>query len=237
VVNQAFVRRYLSDGQALGRKFGYNLEHEIVGVVEDARVINVKDEPAPMAFFTIEQRPLPLRSIEIGVTGDPALMTAAVRRAISEAAPNLPIEGVTTLSERVSTNLSQERLLLSLASAFGALALGLAAFGLFGLLSYAVARRSADFGIRLALGAQRRSILLAVLREALLLALAGVVIGLPLVVAGSSVMRSLLFGVSAYDTGTIVTTVAVLAMVAALAGLLPAWRASRVDPLTALRAE
>ena len=160
-----------------------------------------------------------------------------MRRAIVEVEPNVPVESVVTLSERVDNNLSQERLLLSLTSAFGGLAIGLAGFGLFGLLSYAVARRTADFGIRIALGASQSSVLWAVVRESLLLALAGVAIGVPLVMAGSSVMSSMLFGVSPRDSATIVTAVGILVAVAALAGLVPAWRASRVDPLVALRSE
>lgn len=238
VVNEAFARRYFGNQSPLGKKFGYGvMNQEIVGVVEDARVMNVKNAPEPMAFFPLEQRPVVPRSIEVRTMGDPRQLTAAVRRAVVEVEPNLPIEGVATLSERVSNSLSQERLLLSLTSAFGILALGLAGLGLFGLLSYAVARRTVDFGIRLALGAPRKSVLWAVLRESLLLGVGGIIIGLPLVAAASSVAGSILFGVSAHDVTTIAIAATVLVAVAALAGLLPAWRASRVDPLVALRFE
>jgi predicted permease len=238
VVNEAFVRRYFAGGEPLGKKFGYKtMDQEIVGVVEDARFLNVKEAPDPTAFFPFDQRPVVPHHVEIRTSGDPGQIANAVRQAIFEVEPNLPVEGVMTLSERVQNNLSQERLLLSLTSAFAALALGLAGFGLFGLLSYAVARRTADLGIRLALGASRGSVLWAVLRESLLLAFAGIAVGLPLVIAGSRLMSGLLFGISPHDGATIVTAVGVLVFVAAVSGLLPAWRASRVDPLSALRFE
>jgi predicted permease len=238
VVNQTFVRRYFTGKEPLGRRFGYKvMDQQIVGVVEDARLQNVKDEPEPMAFYPLQQRAVTPRTIEIRTAGDPRQVVDAVRRIILETAPGLPVEGVATLSERVSSNLSRERLLLSLTSAFGALALGLAGFGLFGLLSYAVARSTPDFGIRLALGASQASVLSAVVRDALRLAVAGIVIGLPLAIAGSRLMSALLFGVSSHDGATILTAVVVLVIVAGVAGLLPAWRASRVDPLVALRSE
>jgi predicted permease len=237
VVNESFVRRYFGDAQPIGKRFGYTLNRQIVGIVENARVLNVKEEPEPMAFFSLQQRPSPIRSIEIRATGDPRRLASAVRQAIAETAPDLPIESVATLSERVSNNLSLERLLISLSAAFGALALGLAGLGLFGLLSYAVARRTADFGIRIALGAPQRVVLWGMLRESLLLSFAGVAIGLLLVLAASGPIRAVLYEVNPLDGATIFAATSVLVVVAALAGLLPAWRASRVDPLVALRQE
>lgn len=235
VVNESFVRRYFGRTQPIGKRFGYKLDQQIVGIVENARVLNVKEEPEPMAFFPLQQRPSGVHSIDIRSTGDPRHLAAAVRRAIAEVEPELPIVSIATLTERVSNNLSLERLFLSLSSVFGALALGLAGLGLFGLLSYAVARRTAEFGIRIALGAPQPVVLWGVLRESLLLSFVGVAIGLLLVFAGSGPIRAVLFDVNPFDGATILAAISLLVAVAALAGLLPAWRASRVDPLVALR--
>jgi putative ABC transport system permease protein len=239
VVNEAFMRRYAGGAPPLGRKFGQNAPvNEIVGVVEDARALDVKSESVPMAYFPLQQRTEGTpRSIEIRAEGDPRQIAAAVRKTIGEVESRLPIEGVTTASERVRSNLTQDRLLLSLFSAFGGLALALAGFGLFGLLSYAVARRREEFGIRMALGASPAAVLWTVIRESLLLACAGLAAGLPLVIVGTNLMRGVLFGVSPWDGVTIGVAAALLIAVAAVAGFLPAWRASRVDPLTALRSE
>jgi hypothetical protein len=237
IVNETFARRYFSGESALGKRFGSPVPNQvIVGVVEDARVMNVKERPEPMSFFPVAQRPWGLpQSIEIRTAGDPASVATAVREVIADVAPNLPIESITTMPERVSNNLSQERLLLSLTSAFGALALGLASLGLFGLLSYAVTRRNAEFGIRVALGARASSVLWIVMRESLLLALAGLAIGIPLVLAGSRLIEALLFGVDPRDASALGIATVVLMTVTALSGLFPAWRASRADPVAALR--
>jgi len=237
VVNESFVRRYFGGAQPIGKRFGSKLNQQIVGVVENARLLNVKEDPEPMAFFPLKQRPSQVRSIDIRAAGDPRHIASAIRQAIAETAPDLPIESVATLSERVSNNLGLERLLISLSAVFGVLALGLAGLGLFGLLSYAVARRTADFGIRIALGAPQRVVLWGVFRESLLLSLTGVAIGLLMVLAGSGLIRAVLFEVNPLDAPTIAMAIGVLLVVAGLAGLLPSWRASRVDPLVAIRLE
>jgi len=238
VVNEAFLRRYAGGRTLLGRKFGEDvLDKQIVGVVENARVSDVKTEPEPMAYSPLAQAGVAARSIEVRAGGDPGSIAVAVRTAIAEAERRLPIESVTTLSERVDSNLIQDRLLLSLFSAFGMLSLGLAGFGLFGLLSYAVARRREEFGVRMAIGASPSAVLWSVVRESLLLAGIGVALGAPLVIAVAEAMRSLLFGVSPRDGITILAAAGLLLSIAVIAGLLPAWRASRVDPLTALRSE
>jgi hypothetical protein len=125
---------------------------EIVGVVEDARVVSVRDAAEPAAFFPMAQRPLSARSLEVRVMGDPLRAVANVRAALREAAPELTIERIETIEQRIGTSLSQERLILFLTSGFGGLAMGLVGLGLFGVLSYAVARRTPELGIRMALG-------------------------------------------------------------------------------------
>jgi putative ABC transport system permease protein len=239
VVNETFVRRFSRDSSPIGKKFGYQvMDREIVGVVEDMHALSVKDPPEPMAFFPFQQERLNTpRDIVIRTTGNPAQSAGAVRRAFAEVAPTLPIEGIVTLSERVNNNLSQERLLLWLTTAFGTLALLLASLGLFGLLSHAVTQRMAEFGLRMALGAPRGFVLWTVVRESLLLALVGIAIGVPLLLAGSELMKPMLFEVQPRDSWTMATAFTVLIVVAAVAGLFPAWRASRVDPVVALRSE
>jgi ABC-type antimicrobial peptide transport system permease subunit len=173
----------------------------------------------------------------VRTAGDPQWILAEVTKTIARVEPNLPVERVTTLDEQVSGNLNQERLVAQLASGFGALALGLACFGLYGVMSYAVARRTSELGIRIALGAPRSHVLWMVFRESLGLVLAGLALGLPLVLAVSRLISGMLFGISANDPATLAVAAIVLTVVAAVSGYVPAWRASHVDPLVALRYE
>jgi ABC-type antimicrobial peptide transport system permease subunit len=160
-----------------------------------------------------------------------------VRRAIATVDPELPVFGAKTLVAQAEDSLLTERLLATLSTFFGALALLLACVGLYGLMAYAVVRRTAEIGIRLALGARRDDILWLVLHDTLRLALTGIAAGVPLAILAAQFARSILFGVGAADPLTIGVTVAILLAVAAIAGYLPARRALRVDPMTALRCE
>jgi predicted lysophospholipase L1 biosynthesis ABC-type transport system permease subunit len=232
------VRRYLAGRAVIGQRLGYTeLDTTIVGVVADARVTNVKEDAVPLAFFPLRQRPLPATSIDVRTQVPPESLVEPVRAVLARAAPTLTIERVVPLTRLVHGNLGQERLVLMLTSSYGILALGLAGFGVFSTLSYTVSRRRNELGIRMALGAAPQRVLWGVLTEALVLAAVGIAIGLPLVMGTSSLLRNMLFGVTPYDWPTVTGTVAVLGLVAILAGILPAWRASRLDPLTALRVD
>ncbi len=239
LINEALARKYFAGQNAIGKRFGMDnkLDTEIVGVVRDARVLGVRDEPTPMVYYALAQSGQGPSVVEIRTQGDPRLAIASIRRALAEAAPEVPIIRLTPLSDQIHMSLSQDRLVLSLSSAFGVLALGLAGFGLFSILSFAVARRTAEFGIRIALGASGGRVLWSVCREALLIVLAGIAIGLPAVLFGSRALRTVLFGMTPHDWTAFAGAGAVLLVVAAVAGLLPAWRASRVDPVVALRME
>lgn len=239
VVNETLARKYFAGRRATGQRIGMGgkLDTEIVGVVRDARMLNVREQPMPSAFYPLAQMRELAHVLEVRTHGEPGLAVAALRRAIGEAAPEIPFSRITVMSELVNRNLSQDRLILSLASYFGALALGLAGFGLFSILSFAVARRTSEFGIRIALGAPVRRVVWTVCREALLIVLAGVLVGLPVVLAGARAMRFLLFGVGPQDGSALAGAATVLLVVGAAAGVVPAWRASRVDPVTALRVE
>jgi predicted permease len=238
VVNRTLAAKYFENGQGIGRRFGRTTKDvEIVGIVDDARLLNVREAAIPTAYFPMAQRPAVGRSLEIRSTGDPRQIIGAVRAAVVRAAPDMIVESIVPIEERISVNLSQDRLIVFLASGFGALALGLAGFGLFGLLSYAVARRAPEFGIRMALGASRGQVLWSVVREALWLMLCGVLLGAPFVMLGGRLVSSLFFDISPNDWATFLGATVTLIAVGSACSVVPALRASRVDPLVALRQE
>ena len=238
VVNRTLATRYFVDGQAVGRRFGFaTRDVEIVGVVEDARQLNTRDAPVPAAFFPMAQRFGAARSLELRTSGDPRQAIDAVRGAVTRTAPDMPIEGIAPIDERISLTLSQDRLIVFLTSGFGLLALGLAGFGLFGLLSYAVARRGPEFGIRMALGASQSQVVWSVVREALWLVVFGSVLGAPVVLFGGGLASALFFGISPQDWATFAGATMTLLAVGCACSLIPALRAARVDPLIALREE
>lgn len=237
IVNQATVRRYFANRNPLGQRFGENLESEIIGVVEDARVNRVREPAVPMAYHPLEGNLVYAESLEIRAVGNPAAIAADVRKALRDAVPDLPIERITPLALQVDRSLNLERMGSVVTSAFGILALGLACFGLYGVMSYAVSRRTSEIGVRMALGARPGNVLWAILKEALVLIALGLAAGVPLVVFVSRSIAALLYGIQPNDPVTLLSTIAILAGVAVFAALWPAWRASRVNPVAALRHE
>src|SRR5262249_45915547 len=169
--------------------------------------------------------------------GAPAVIGPAIRKAISDTDPNLPVSNVRTLAQMVDDFSLNRRLVAELSAFFGILAALLACIGIYGVVSYGVTRRTNEFGIRMALGGQRRNVLWLVLRETLALGLAGAVTGLALALAASSLVESLLFGVKPTDPAVLILSIAGMICVALLSGYLPARRATRIDPSTALRYE
>jgi len=238
VINEAMARRYFANRSPLGERFGYGKPSiEIVGVVRDARVTNVRDAAVPMAYYSMQQWKNYSDNIDVRAVGDSRWIVGEVRKAVREADPNLPVNRVATMNEQISRNLNLERLVAYLTSAFGILSLALASVGLYGVMSYAVARRTAELGIRMALGAHPSQVLWMVLRESLLLVGLGAVFGLPLVFAGSRFLKGMLFGLAPNDSATVVSAILALVVVAAIASYLPALRASRIEPTVALRYE
>ena len=236
VINEAAARRYFKDRDPIGQLFGYDKpDTEIIGMVRDARVNTVREEAAPMAFYPLDATPSFVGSMHVRASGDPEATAAALRKALQEAAPQLPVDRIVPISTLVAGTLRQERLIARLTTVLGLLALGLACLGIYGVMSYAVKQRTAELGIRFALGAPRPNVLWMVFRESLLLTLAGVLIGLPLLVAAARAISGLLFNVTATDPVIIGGAMVVLLIVGATSSYLPSWRASRVDPLTALR--
>ncbi len=240
VINEAMARRYFANRSPLGQHFGDHLAldyAEIIGVVADARVNRVREAAVPMAYYPLNGNVVYAESVEVRAAGDPDSIAAAVRKTIGDMAPNLPIERIAPLALQVERNLSPERMGSVVTAAFGILALGLACFGLYGVMSYGVTRRTSEIGVRMALGAQPRNVLWAVLREALALIAMGLAAGLPVVVFASRSIQSVLYGVQPDDPGALAITIAILTGVAILAAAWPAWRASRISPLTALHYE
>jgi predicted permease len=242
VISETLARRFFPDDSPLGKRFGmdrpeYSDQFEIIGVVKDSKSHSLTESFQPNAYYSHSQTPAPVNNLVIRYAGSADAVIPQVRRAILEVNRNLPIDGVISLSDHIGLSLAQERLVARLGAFFGLLALLLACVGLYGVLSYAVARRTNEIGIRIALGAMRGDVIWLVLREALALVGAGVVIGLLASLAATRTVSTLIFGLGPNDPLTIAAATMLLLAVAALAGYLPAHRASRIDPMAALREE
>jgi predicted permease len=241
VISETTAQRFFPNSSPIGRRFGRLPERseqfEIIGVVKDVKDMSLTEEWRPIAYFPYSQSGEPMSNLVVRYSGSPEAVIQQARQAIREVSRNLPIDGVMSLSEHISRSLAQQRLVARLAAFFGMFALSLACIGLYGVLSYAVARRTNEIGIRMALGARRRDVVWLVLREALTLVVAGVVIGLLASLAATRTASTMLFGLEPNDPSTIVAATLLLLAVAALAGYMPARRAARVDPMAALREE
>ncbi len=240
IVNQKFAERYFAGRSALGGHIGFDgktTNIEIVGVARDAKYNDMREEEPELAFLPVYQEPQMLQSLEIRTRGDTTALTGEVKQALAEVDRNLPVRSVITMDAQVDRALQQERLMTNLTTFFGLLALLLASIGLFGVMSYAVSRRTSEIGIRMALGAEQRSVLWMVLRESLLLVVIGAAAGLVAAFASTRLLANLLYDTSPTDPLAFTLAAAVLLGVAALAAYLPARRAARVNPMVALRYE
>ena len=206
-------------------------------MVSDARYNDLKGESPNMAYRPIAQSDWYPESLEIKAAGDPAGLVGTVQTVLRQLEPKLPVARVETLDARLSRSIGQDRMLTYLTGAFGLTALALACLGLYGTISYAVTRRTAELGVRMALGADRGVVKRLIMREALTLVLLGLGVGLPLAFAAARALKGILFGVSALDLPSYAAAIAILLAIATLAAYLPARRASRLDPVSALRAE
>jgi predicted permease len=239
IVNEAAARRLFPDGDVLGRRLGGSFEKanefEIVGVARDTKYSSVRDPGPPTMYRCVFQQPVRSLNVVVRTAGDPLAMTEVVRTSMRAIDPTLPIQRFTSQTEQISLRFAQERLFATAYTAFGALALLLACVGLFGLMSYNVARRTNEIGIRMALGAQRATVLAMVIRESMLLVGVGTAVGLATALWAGRFVRTVVYGLSPSDPLTIAAAVMVIGTVSAFAGYLPARRASHVDPMEALR--
>ena len=237
-MNRAFIKKFVENREPLGLHFGgedpKNPQYEIVGVVGDTKYAGLRDELAPTAYISLKDGDahFALRT----AINTQALLPAA-RKVVSDLDNNLPLFDVRTQTERIERLLFNERLLARLASLFGLLALVLASIGLYGLLSYEVARRTREIGIRAALGAQNRDVLRLVGRQGLVLMALGIGFGIVAAMGVTRSLGSLLYGVQPSDPITFFGVSALLTIVGLAACYIPARRATRVDPMVALRYE
>jgi ABC-type antimicrobial peptide transport system permease subunit len=209
--------------------------------VADAKY-NSLDEKTPRRFYLPVFQPLEdtearFARFEVRAAGNPSAIAGSVRQAVKQTAATLPPIEIHTMDELVSQSLTSSRMITKLSGLFGALAALLACIGIYGIMAYAVAGRTNEIGIRMALGAQGGDVMWLVLRGSLLLVAIGVAAGLPLVIGAAKLISSQLFGLTAADPVTLVAATALMISVAMLAGYIPARRASRIDPLAALRYE
>jgi predicted permease len=243
VVNQTFANKFLPNENPVGKRFALDPkkpdEYEIVGLVKDAKYATQREETRPTMYFPWRQHARSLfgANFYLRVNGDPAAVVAAIRQAMREVEPNLPLSNIKTQVEQADKTLRMERLFAKLVTLFGLLAQQLASIGLFGVLAYAVSQGTHEIGIRMALGASRRDVLRLVLGQGMRLVLLGAALGLAGAFAAARVLNSLLFGVRATDPLTWAAATVFWLLVALLACWLPARRATNVDPLIALRCE
>jgi predicted permease len=242
IANEAFVKQYLDGEPALGRHVGFGGDPgtptpiEIVGIVSDAKYTSVRDEILPQLFFPILEWADPRNFVVFVRThAEPAGMVPTARAVIRALDPILSMHDVHTLDQKLDQSLANERLLASLSAIFGLLATLLAMVGLYGVVAYMVTKRTREIGIRMAIGALARDVLWMILRDVAWIVAAGIALALPLAWASTRLVQRQLYGVTPIDPAAIAAAVCVLVIVATIAGLIPARRAARMNPTTALR--
>jgi putative ABC transport system permease protein len=245
IVNESFAKQFFPGEDAVGKRIipngsvdpGKPPVREIVGVVGDMHLISLREVPKPQMYIPHQQFAVSTMSIFARTEVDPESFTTTLRRAVSEVDPDVPVFRPKTLSDYFYRSIAQPRLNAMLVGLFALMALLLAAAGIFGVMSYAVTQRTQEIGIRLALGAQRNDVLRLIIGQGMRFVGAGVVLGLIGVLVCTRLLQSLLFGIGATDVRTMLVVTLILTAVALIACLVPARRATLVDPIKALRAE
>ena len=252
VVNETMARTFFPGGSAVGHRFGlgddpaHSGEIEIIGVVKDAKYVALGEDRHSAAYFPYSQHIQYFGNFVVRYSGDSQPVISEVRRAIAKINPNVLVSNVSTLAEQVDDSIVNQRMVAQLSTFFGLLAVFLVCIGIYGLMSYAVARRTNEIGIRMALGAARSNVQWLVMKEILRLLSAGLAMGIPVALGGAHLvarledphlMSRMLFGLGPSDPLSLAFAIALMLAVAMLAGYLPARRASQVDPMVALRYE
>jgi predicted permease len=244
IVNQAFARQYYGDRNPVGHRLGLGNEPgtptnlEIIGVVRDSKFFDVRETIGPLIYFDNDQNPdVQQINVYLRSATDSSRVFTAIRQAVTSLDPAIPPFAMRTLDEQAELTLVRDRMVTTLASIFGAVAALLAAIGIYGLMSFNVARRTREIAVRMALGANSGTVTWMVLREVLALAGAGIAVALPAAWALMGLVQSQLFGVKPHDPVSLWMAAGILALVALFAGYLPVRRAAAIEPMAALRAE
>jgi putative ABC transport system permease protein len=243
IVNQAFAKHFFANSEPVGKRIGLACEKSedlcrtIVGVVGNIRQESITDEVAPEIYLPFSQMRLNGMTIMVRTTSDPLALAKSVRSEVLAIDKNQPVYDVKTLAQRVNDAVAVSRSLMVLFAAFALLALVLGAVGIYGIISYSVTQRTREIGIRMALGARAANVLSLIMRNGLTLVLAGIVIGIGSAIGLTRFLATLLFGIEPTDRLTFVVVSAVFFVIAMIAALIPALRATRVDPVVALRSE
>ncbi len=244
IINEKFGQKFFAGRNPVGMHLGFgtdpgtHTDMEIIGVVKDIKYTNLRDEIPIQAYVPYMNSPyLGGMTIYVRTAGEPNQLMSSVRAKMRELDANVPIYAMRTMDEQISNSLSTERMIASLSTVFGFVATVLAIIGLYGVMSYSVAQRMREIGIRMALGAEQGKVVGMVMREVVTLIAIGVGVGVPAALVVTRVVKSQLYGLEAHDPWTLGLATGLLAMVACAAGYVPALRASRVDPMKALRYE
>jgi predicted permease len=242
IISEHLAKVLFPVGNPLGRHYGLGdnkpeNDVTVIGIAKDVKFGELREEPVYLDYFPYTQQPWDFGDFEVRYTGSYAPIAAAVQQTIHSIDRNLPITNVTTLNEQVDRTLTNQRLVAELSTFFGLLAVFLSCIGIYGLMSYVVTRRTSEIGIRMALGAARSNVGWLIMREILFLVAAGIAVGIPVTLAGSRMVANMLYGFGGTDPISLAGAVLLLLLVAVVAGYFPARRASKIDPMVALRYE
>jgi predicted permease len=241
IVNEKAARHYWPHENPIGRRITTGLRDlldcEVVGIVKDVKTESLRAEAQPTVYVPFALNSMGHVTLHVRVAGDPGPVISALRQEVHSLDPNLPLRDITTMAAQIDRTIALDRLLALLTTLFGFLAVALATVGLYGVIAFAVAARTREIGIRMALGADRARVLFQIVRESLLLTALGIALGVPAALWASRAIGSQLYGLRTTDPATYIVLSLALTAVALSAAWIPARRAAHVDPMVALRYE